>query len=639
MKSNFLNRANLLTGAVVISAVLMTCVFGCSREPSWKKINDRVIKEQNVTIRTRTDIPETNVTPSLEPGQIINKANLPAVQLAAGVTGKMYWGKGALVNWVTMEPNAEIPKETLPGERIMVIWKGAVEQLVNGEYVPMKCYSTVTNWTNTPHRDFVYLRQGDDNGVKAGPEGAEFVEVYWPIRLDYVQKAGGTAPSKQVTGSFNVTPAFPAGKVMNYYDVQYTDVSQATSNSRLIYGEGAQCSFLSIDPGRVSPYHNHPEEQLMIVLRNQVTETVMDSTTVMQEGDICYLPSDMVHRGEYDTKGCEILDVFWPPRTDFIEKRNTQLARFNELIPGDAVVELVHDGEQNEPYLNFTEGPAWMDGRLYFSNMWFAPDFSVGSPEKSNTIRMNPDGTFTIISKNRQTNGIMPLGNGNLAVCDMYGHKLIEMTPNGKVVRTIADRYNGIAFDGPNDLVIDARGGIYITDPQFTPGLPKTQPGKQVYYRKPNGEVILIIEAGEMGQPNGILLSPDGKTCYINNTRNMPYGNYVLAADVNEDGTLTNKRQFAKLFLPPAMLQQEGVASGADGMTIDEKGNIYVATNEGLQIFDPSGTFIGIVHFPIKPISAEFGGDDMTTIYCTCATHIYKIRTNVKGLEYPLKLQ
>ena len=72
-------------------------------------------------------------------------------------------------------------------------------------------------------------------------------------------------------------------------------------------------------------------------------------------------------------------------------------------------------------------------------------------------------------------------------------------------------------------------------------------------------------------------------------------------------------------------------------MTIDVQGNIYVATLEGLQIFDKDGVFIGIVHFPIRPVSAVFGGDDMQTIYCTCATHIYKIRANVKGLQYPLK--
>ncbi len=628
---------NALIASTLILTVFMMFFLGCSGEPSWKKLNNKVIAEKNVAVRSRDDIPETNVIPSLEPGQITTKKDLPEVELAPGVKGRMYWGKGVLVNWMTMEPGAEIPTESLQGERLMVVWSGSVDQLVNGEFVTMSQYNTVTNWTNTPHRDFVYLQKGAENAVKAGTEGAEILEIYSPVRLDYVEKAGGTVPSNRVVGNFETVPSIPPNKVLNFYDVQFTDLSQTTANSRLISGKGFQCSFLSVDPGRASNYHNHPEEQLMIMLRNKNIETVMDKTTTMKAGDICFLPGDMVHRGEYDTKGCEILDVFWPPRPDFIQKMNNRLAKFHALIPEDAGVELVHDGEKNEPYLNFTEGPAWFDGRIFFSNMWFAADWSAGSPKKSNLIRIERDGTLKIINKNMQTNGIMPLGNGNMAVCDMFGHRVLEMTSNAKIVRTITSKYNGLAMDGPNDLVIDAKGGIYITDPQFIPGLEKTHPGKQVYYRKPDGEVILVIEAGEMGQPNGILLSPDGKTCYISNTRNMPYGNYILAADVNEDGTLSNKREFAKLFLPPAIRESESITSGADGMTIDVQGNIYVATLEGLQIFDPNGEFIGIVHFPIRPVSAVFGDDDMQTIYCTCATKIYKIRTNVKGLEYPLK--
>ena len=117
----------------------------------------------------------------------------------------------------------------------------------------------------------------------------------------------------------------------------------------------------------------------------------------------------------------------------------------------------------------------------------------------------------------------------------------------------------------------------------------------------------------------------------------MPVGNFVIAYDVNDDGTLSNKRNFAQLFVPPGIREKEDITTGADGMTIDVHGNIYVATLMGLQIFDKHGEFIGIVHLPIRPVSCVFGGDDMQTIYCTCATRIYSIRTNVKGLQYPLE--
>jgi gluconolactonase len=606
-------------------------------EPAWKAMNDKVIQEKNVKIRLRNDIPETGVVSNLEPGVVINRKNLPDVTLAPGVTCKMYWGKGNLINWMTMQPGAEIPREKLSGERLMVVWKGSVEQLVNGKYLPMSCYNLVTNWSSNPHRDFVYLQKGAENAVRAGRDGAEILEVYWPVRLDYVKKAGGQVPANTVDGDFKAAPAFPPNQVLNYYDVQFSDLSQMTSNARLISGRGFQCSFLSIDPGRVSPFHNHPEEQVSIVLRGYVNETLVDKTVKMEEGDIVYMPANMVHRGEYGAPGCEFLDVFWPPRPDFTAQMNDRLAKLHKVIPKDARPVLVHDGEKKEPLLTWTEGPAWMDGRLYFSNMWFEKGFTAGSPEKSNTVRREKDGSFTIISRNLQTNGIMPLGNGNLAVCDMMGHRLVEMTPDGKVLRTLADKFNGVRFDGPNDLVIDAKGGIYITDPQFTPGLDKTQPGKSVFYRKPDGEVIRVVAPGEFGQENGILLSPDGKTCFINNTRNMPVGNYVMAFDVNPDGTLSNGRPFAKLFVPPEVRAKEDNASGADGMKIDVEGNLYVCTFMGLQIFDKTGEFLGIVDFPLRTVNCAFGGPDMKTLYLTCVGRIYSLRTNVRGLQYPLK--
>jgi len=614
-------------------------------------LNDKIIQENNVQVRIRNDIPETNIVPNLPPGSFTNKNDLPDIELAPGVICKMFWGKGNLINMMTMEPGAEISKEKLPGERIMFVRKGSVDQLINGQFVTMRQYHTVTNWSSTPHLDFVYLKKGAENAMKAGEEGAEILEIYHPVRRDYVEKASGKLPAEEVVGNYNITPSIPPNQVLNYYDVQLivlshwfekdTEVSSGKKKNnvaRLINGEGFQCSFLSSEPGRISPLHCHPEEQLDIGFRGFSKFTQLDKVGTLGKDTVNYVPGNMVHKAEYPPTGFDGLDVFWPARLDFYEKMTEQLSRYHSIIPKDAKPELVHNGEVSEPTLNFTEGPSWMDGQLFFSNMWFASDWSAGSPEKSNLIRMNRDGTFTIIRKNMQSNGIMPLGNGNLVVCDMFGHRIVEMTPNGRIVKTLASTYNGVRIDGPNDLVIDAKGGIYFTDPQFTPGLEKTQPGKSVYYIKPDGEVILVVEPGEFGQPNGILLSPDGKTCYINNTRGMPVGNYVAAYDVNEDGTLSNKRLFAKLVIPPEVLDSEGVATGADGMTIDVNGNIYVATTMGLQIFDRNGDFIGIVHFPIRPVSCVFGGDNMQTIYCTCNTRIYSIRTNVKGLQYPLSL-
>ena len=99
----------------------------------------------------------------------------------------------------------------------------------------------------------------------------------------------------------------------------------------------------------------------------------------------------------------------------------------------------------------------------------------------------------------------------------MMGHRVVEMTTKGEVVKVIADKYNGKPIDGPNDVITDAKGWVYFTDPQFTMEAKKFQPGRAVYYVSPEGKVTRLTEPNEFAMPNGILLSPDGKTLYINN--------------------------------------------------------------------------------------------------------------------------
>jgi gluconolactonase len=244
-----------------------------------------------------------------------------------------------------------------------------------------------------------------------------------------------------------------------------------------------------------------------------------------------------------------------------------------------------------------------------------------------------------------QANGLMPLRSGNLAVCDMFGHRIVELTTQGTIVRTLVTSYEGKPIDGPNDLVVDAKGGIYFTDPQFTPDARKSQPGRALYYRTPEGKVIRVIEPNVFAMPNGVVLCPDGKTLYVNNTFDSETfwnvdtdkDNFVWAYDVNDDGTLQNERKFAELQLTAEVLDRKGRSTSADGMTIDELGNIYVATYAGLQIFNGQGGFIGIISLPVFPVSCCFGGEDMKTLYIVGYNKVYRVRTNVRGFQYPPK--
>ncbi len=625
-----------------ILATLVLLLSACSSHPSWWETNKALIEKHGLEIRERPDRPDTKVVPSLEAGTVASLAEIEPVELHPGVHSRIYWGSGVLVAVSELEPNATIPQETLQSNRFVFVTDGEIRQHTGGESVFLtsrKREAPDGTHAATPRTDFVYLEKGSDNSVVAGEGGATILEVYSPVRTDYMEKAGAAQlPAEVKIPDFPVPPTVEPGKVYDLYDLQYTELVPG-ANSRIIAGKNIQLSFLTMDPGSSFAEHIHPEEQLMLVFRGGIDEIIMDGVTLMEKDHQLLLPGNMVHGGTNGPLGCDVLDIFWPSRADYDASMQKRLSAYHTIIPEDATVALLIDGAKEGPGLTFTEGPCWLNGKLYFSNMYFDQGWG-GDPAKSSIVEMEPDGTYHYITSGKmQANGLAALDNGNLAVCNMFGHKVVEMTTGGRVTGTLAGSYEGKQLDGPNDLVVDARGGIYFTDPQFTPDAVKNQPGRCVYYLSPEDKLTRIIEPDVFAMPNGVILSPDGKTLYVNNTYDdeswwnvdSDKDQFVWAYDVKEDGTVEDGRAFARLFLTEDVLDRKGKTTSADGMAVDTEGNLYVATLAGLQIFDSEGVFVGIVNVPTFPVSVCFGGEDMQTLYITSYNRIYSIRTHQKG--------
>ena len=603
-------------------------------EPSWHILNEKLIEKHNVVCRVRSDIPDTIIEPNLTPCVVNSFQSLPEIEITPGVVSRLAWGNGLMVNRMTFQPKAEIPRETLESERIMIVIKGSVEQFVEGNYVTMNAYDYEPMTPISGRRgkkEFIYLEKGAENALKAGESGAEIIEFYSPVRYDFLEKAGiSNVPSGNVKTTTAAKPSIKPNRVYDYFDVQFTELVSGAW-SRLIAGKYIQLSFLRMDPNTAFSYSNQPEEQLRIVLRGGIEQNILDHEKNMNVNDIVYIPGGMVNGETTGAVGCDVLDVFWPVRPDYTDSMNSQLATYHAIIPEDEKIELIADGAVSGPGLCYTEGPSWMNGKLYFSSMGYDENWK-GLPVKSAFVEMDPDGTYRYRNTGMEVNGTFPLGNGNLAVCDMYGHRVIEMTLQGDVVRVLADTFEGKQIDGPNDLAVDNKGGIYFSDPQVVPR-PHYQPGRAVYYRKPNGEVIRVMEPGVLGKPNGLILSPDCKTLYVNSTPE----NFMMAYDIYEDGSVSNPRKFGKIKLTPEVLDRESIYPQVDGMTVDERGNVYVTSILGLQIFSPDGSYIGNIHFPLMPVNCCFGDEDGKTLYINCNDKVFKIRTNVRGAAYIFK--
>jgi gluconolactonase len=627
-----------------LQAMLLISLTQCTSTsaPEWQKKNNDLIQENNLTVKELSGLPKTKIESNIEPAKVTNIDKLTSTALYPGVNAKLFWGSGAMTSIIQLEPNAKIPEEILPADRFVFVLQGSIDQLINGSPVTMiseKREDPDGTHGATPRTDFVYLEKGSKNAVTAGASGAKLLEVYSPLRLDYLQKAGvKNLPAEIADVKSTQIPNVVPNKVYDLYDLQLTELSSG-AYTKLVSGKNMQLSFISMDPGTVFKPHIHPQEQMMFVLRGNSDNTLLDAKQSMKTNDVVRIPGNMVHGASVGDLGCDALDIFWPARADYLEKEKSAQTAYNSVIPADAKLELVIDGTKTKPGITFSEGPKWMNGKLYFSNMYFDKDFNA-SPKKSSTVQMDPNGSYRYITAGKmQTNGLYPYKNGNLVVCDMMGHRVVEMTTKGEVIKVIADKYDGKLIDGPNDVITDAKGGIYFTDPQFTMEKTKFQPGRAVYYVSPEGKTTRIVKPNEFAMPNGILLSPDGKTLFIDNTYDdeswypvkSDKDNFIWAYDVNADGTISNGRKFAKLFLTEKVLDRKGKSSSADGMAIDKMGNIYVATYLGVQIFNAKGAYLGMINLPSFPVSVCFGGADMKTLYIVSLTKVYKIHTNMTG--------
>jgi gluconolactonase len=174
---------------------------------------------------------------------------------------------------------------------------------------------------------------------------------------------------------------------------------------------------------------------------------------------------------------------------------------------------------------------------------------------------------------------------------------------------------NGLHLNGPNDLWIDRKGGIYITDPYYqrpywTRKAPEIK-GQNVYYIPKKKAPVTVVE--DMMQPNGIIGTPDGKYLYIADIRGNKTYKYSIAAD----GTLKDKTLF--------------IAKGSDGMTIDNLGNIYI-TGRGITVYNPEGQQIEYIEVSgDRTTNVTFGGKERNILFITAMRSVYTLQMKVKG--------
>lgn len=295
-----------------------------------------------------------------------------------------------------------------------------------------------------------------------------------------------------------------------------------------------------------------------------------------------------------------------PPATD------TVAPDIPGVVAGGTKVEVIKEGFQG------TEGPiAGPDGSLLFTET-----------QASRITKIAPDNTVsTFLENTNGSNGLAFDAKGRLySVQTTPGSMRIGIVhPKGSEA-VLADNIDGKPFNRPNDLIMDGKGGIYFSDFPFqTPPAGSPAPPPALYYIPPGGKATKVADGIE--RPNGIQLSKDEKTLYLNNN-----SEWMLAFDVQADGSLTNRRNFS---------QYEGlkpgangvVASSGDGLAIDNDGRLYAATNVGVQVFDAKGAHLGTIPLSRAPQNLAFAGPDKRTLYVVGRGAAFKVQMLAQGIQ------
>ncbi len=306
----------------------------------------------------------------------------------------------------------------------------------------------------------------------------------------------------------------------------------------------------------------------------------------------------------------------------------------DEIIAADAKAELLK-GE----YFGFVEGPVWVQegrtGYLLFSDVAANAIYKWAPDGKLSVFlaRSGYTGTDTANVGGQSFNGRLhlivfgsvgiTLDRQGRVVFTTHGNRTIERLEKDGTRTVLADRYEGKRLNSPNDLVMKSNGSLYFTDPPGGLRGGAGSPAKELPYAG-----VFLLRAGTLhvlvedsqGFPNGIALSPDEKYLYVNGARK------IMRYEINADDTIANGQLFVDMTADTA-------PGGADGMKVDQQGNLYCTGPGGVWIISPAGKHLGTIRLPEPASNLAFGDADSKSIYFTARQSLYRIRVKLPGVR------
>ena len=272
---------------------------------------------------------------------------------------------------------------------------------------------------------------------------------------------------------------------------------------------------------------------------------------------------------------------------------------------------------------DFTEGPVWAnDDALLFSS----PNTNVIYRWKDGRLtvfRSKSGYTGTDIGRFHQpgSNGLTFSPDGLLTICQHGNRRVIRVNPHGDTT-VLADSYDGMRLNSPNDLVYRSDGTLYFTDPPFglADAAEQELPFNAVFRVARDG--VVTPEVIDLEGPNGLAFSPDESHLYVGNWHED--NKVVVRYPVADDGSLGEGELFHDMTDAPG-------EDAIDGVKVDTAGNVYACGPGGVWVLDPDGNLIRLIELPEAPHNLAFGDKDAQTLYITAETSVYRMRLDIPG--------
>ncbi len=277
-------------------------------------------------------------------------------------------------------------------------------------------------------------------------------------------------------------------------------------------------------------------------------------------------------------------------------------------LVGVGAVELV------QPGFSFLEGPLWMpvQGVLLFSDVGFG-----------RIHRLTPPNAVTVFrDPSNFGNGLALDPQGRLVSCEHDSRSVTRSAAIGGPTTPLVTNYQGSAFNSPNDVVIRSDGVMYFTDPSYGLGPRPRELAFNGMFRVNFSQTATTVTAEWQGAttagPNGLVLSQNERVLFMADTAAATITRWDVAV---ADGALSNPTLFVN------------TAAGPDGMAIDDVGNLFVATQAGVQAYSPTGVLWGVIAVPRVPSNIAWGDADRRTLYITANDSLYRVRVVHPGVR------